>query len=118
LTAAQRSEILRLAARHGARDVRVFGSFARDEAGPSSDLDLLVAFEADRTKGRCGDRRRPHLVAPAPNPGRSTSVVIKDPRVYLAHILESPAVQELLPKPEQLERELAGDEPPETGSKG
>lgn len=32
-------------ARHGARSLRLFGSFARDEAGPESDVDLLVDFE-------------------------------------------------------------------------
>lgn len=39
---AHREEILRIAARHGATNVRVFGSVARGTAGPESDLDLLV----------------------------------------------------------------------------
>lgn len=39
----KRDEILRLAARHGARDVRVFGSVARGEATDTSDIDLLVS---------------------------------------------------------------------------
>jgi hypothetical protein len=34
--------------RHGVARVRVFGSAARGEAGPGSDLDLLVAFEPGR----------------------------------------------------------------------
>ena len=38
----RRDEILRIAARHGARNVRLFGSVARGEAGPQSDIDLLV----------------------------------------------------------------------------
>jgi predicted nucleotidyltransferase len=38
----RREEILQLAAKHGARRVRVFGSVARGEAGPDSDVDLLV----------------------------------------------------------------------------
>jgi predicted nucleotidyltransferase len=42
LIRAKREDILRLAARHGATNVRVFGSVARGEAGPDSDLDLLV----------------------------------------------------------------------------
>jgi len=42
LIRARREDILRLAARHGATNVRVFGSVARGEAGPQSDLDLLV----------------------------------------------------------------------------
>jgi len=37
-----RDEILRIAARHGASNVRVFGSVARGTAGPKSDLDLLI----------------------------------------------------------------------------
>jgi len=39
----KREKILRLAAKHGARDVRVFGSVARGEAGPDSDVDFLVS---------------------------------------------------------------------------
>ena len=42
LLRAKRDEILRIAERHGAGDVRVFGSVARGEAGPQSDIDLLV----------------------------------------------------------------------------
>ncbi|HLG97550.1 MAG TPA: nucleotidyltransferase family protein [Bryobacteraceae bacterium] len=37
-----RDQILRIAAKHGARNVRVFGSVARGEDRPDSDLDLLV----------------------------------------------------------------------------
>ncbi|WP_294085025.1 nucleotidyltransferase family protein [Sphaerobacter sp.] len=46
---ARRAEILRIAARHGAYDVRVFGSVARGEAGPDSDIDFLVKFEPGRS---------------------------------------------------------------------
>jgi predicted nucleotidyltransferase len=42
LLASNREEILRICAKHGARDVRIFGSFARGEAGPESDVDFLV----------------------------------------------------------------------------
>ena len=38
----RREEILRIAERHGATNVRVLGSVARGTAGPDSDLDLLV----------------------------------------------------------------------------
>ncbi len=38
----RRAEILRLAEKHGARNVRVFGSMARGEATSESDVDLLV----------------------------------------------------------------------------
>jgi len=45
----KREEILAVAARHGARRVRVFGSVVRDEETPESDLDLLVEFEPGRS---------------------------------------------------------------------
>lgn len=41
---AMRNDILALAARHRAFNVRVFGSVARGEATPESDVDLLVSF--------------------------------------------------------------------------
>lgn len=45
----KREEILQLATRHGARNLRVFGSVARGEAGPESDVDFLVELEPGRT---------------------------------------------------------------------
>ncbi|MEE8434917.1 MAG: nucleotidyltransferase family protein [bacterium] len=44
-----RTEILRLGERHGACNIRVFGSIARNEEGSESDLDLLVDMEKDRS---------------------------------------------------------------------
>ncbi len=38
----KRGDIQRIAAKHGAYNVRVFGSFARREAKEKSDVDLLV----------------------------------------------------------------------------
>ncbi len=49
LLKAKREEILRIAAKHGARNVRVFGSAARGEAGPASDVDFLVEMEEGRS---------------------------------------------------------------------
>ena len=46
---ARREDILRLAAQYGARNVRVFGSVARGEAGSGSDVDFVVAFDPDRS---------------------------------------------------------------------
>jgi predicted nucleotidyltransferase len=43
------SDILRVAHSHGARSVRVFGSRARGDAQPGSDLDLLIALEPGRS---------------------------------------------------------------------
>jgi len=43
----KRQEILRLAEKRGAFNVRVFGSVTRGEATPESDIDFLVDFEPD-----------------------------------------------------------------------
>lgn len=40
----KRDHILQLAARYGASNVRVFGSVARHEAHPDSDIDFLMQF--------------------------------------------------------------------------
>lgn len=45
----KRDEILRAAAKRGAYNVRVFGSVARGEAGPDSDVDFLVEMEPQRS---------------------------------------------------------------------
>ena len=42
LLRARRADIERIAASHGACNVRVFGSVARGEAGPESDIDFLI----------------------------------------------------------------------------
>ena len=42
LLRARKDEINRIAAVHGARNLRVFGSVVRGEEGPDSDLDLLI----------------------------------------------------------------------------
>jgi predicted nucleotidyltransferase len=45
----KRADILRLAAQHGAYNVRIFGSVARGDAGPDSDVDVLVDLELGRS---------------------------------------------------------------------
>jgi hypothetical protein len=49
LRAAHRARIIDLAARRGARNVRVFGSVARGGSTATSDIDLLVDFEPGRS---------------------------------------------------------------------
>jgi uncharacterized protein len=45
----KRPEILKIAARHGAYNVRIFGSVARGEADEDSDVDVLVELEPNRS---------------------------------------------------------------------
>jgi len=45
----KRAEILRILSVHGARNPRIFGSVARGQAQPSSDIDVLVDMEPGRT---------------------------------------------------------------------
>jgi predicted nucleotidyltransferase len=45
----RRPDILRIAERHGAHNVRLFGSIARGEADDASDVDLLVDLEPGRS---------------------------------------------------------------------
>lgn len=40
---------MRIAAKHGARNIRVFGSMARGEANEQSDIDFLVEMERGRS---------------------------------------------------------------------
>ncbi|MBI1292241.1 nucleotidyltransferase [bacterium] len=49
LVTINQQQVLRTAARYGAVSVRVFGSRARGDARPGSDLDLLVEFEKGRS---------------------------------------------------------------------
>lgn len=43
----KREEIMEIAAKHGAFNVRVFGSVARNEASSKSDIDLLVDYSVE-----------------------------------------------------------------------
>ncbi len=45
----KREEILAIAARRGASNVRIFGSVARGEERKNSDIDFLVEMEANRS---------------------------------------------------------------------
>ncbi len=45
----KRQEILQIAAKHGAYNVRIFGSVARGEADEKSDVDILVELEPERS---------------------------------------------------------------------
>jgi len=45
----RKEEILAIARKNGAYDVRIFGSVARGEAQPDSDVDFLVKLEDGRS---------------------------------------------------------------------
>ena len=49
LAQSKRETILQIAARRGARNVRLFGSVVRGEAGLDSDVDFLVDLEPGRS---------------------------------------------------------------------
>lgn len=49
LLQSKREKILQIAARHGARKVRVFGSVARGTARRGSDIDFLVEMDEGRS---------------------------------------------------------------------
>jgi predicted nucleotidyltransferase len=45
----QREAILHIASKHGAFNLHIFGSVARQESTPNSDIDLLAELEPQRT---------------------------------------------------------------------
>lgn len=45
----KRQEILTIAQRRGAKNIRIFGSVSRNEARPDSDIDLLIDLEPERS---------------------------------------------------------------------
>lgn len=45
----KRKEILKIAEKRGARNVRIFGSVARGDCGPESDVDFLVELDKGTT---------------------------------------------------------------------
>jgi hypothetical protein len=46
---ALREQILQIASRHGASNLRIFGSVARGDADPKSDVDFLINLEPGRS---------------------------------------------------------------------
>ena len=47
LIKAKREQIIAIAAKHGANNLRIFGSVARGEADEKSDLDLLIDYSSE-----------------------------------------------------------------------
>ncbi|OGR98388.1 MAG: DNA polymerase subunit beta [Elusimicrobia bacterium RIFCSPLOWO2_12_FULL_39_28] len=44
-----RNEILKIAAHHGAKNLRIFGSVVRGDAKPTSDIDFLVEVDKNHS---------------------------------------------------------------------
>ena len=97
-----REEMLEIAARHGAGNVALFGSAARGELGPDSDVDLLIDIaENIALVPRWARRRVPATAGPtravghssihkSPDRRRGTArqrTPLKSDRAYLEHIL-------------------------------
>lgn len=95
LLAEKRKEILAIAAQHGARNVRVFRSAAREGAGEGSHIDFLLSTKAETSPwfpaglvqeleallgrdSRGGDRAEPVLADPRAYPARSKAAVRLD----------------------------------------
>ncbi len=57
----KREDILRIATKRGASNVRVFGSVARGEAYSKSDIDLLVDLEPGRSLFDLGGLPQPFV---------------------------------------------------------
>ena len=45
----KREDIIRLSGKHGAKNIRIFGSVARGEERLDSDIDILVELDKDRS---------------------------------------------------------------------
>lgn len=85
-----RDEILRIAARHGAGNVRVFGSVARGDDTSESDVDLLIDVTGDTSPWFPGS-----LVADLEQLlGRRVQVVI---RRSLSHLIRDAVLSEAVP---------------------
>lgn len=86
----RRREILDIARRRGARDVRVFGSVARGDDAEDSDVDLLVDLDSDvGLVALAGLRRELEALL-----GTSVDVVPAD---ALKPALRPSAIQEAIP---------------------
>jgi predicted nucleotidyltransferase len=85
-----RDEILRLAARHGAGNVGIFGSVARGEETPESDVDFLIDVTGETTPWFPGS-----LAADLEQLlGRRVQIVI---RRSLSHLIRDEVLREALP---------------------
>lgn len=85
-----RDEILRLAEHHGAGNVRLFGSVARGEDTPESDVDLLIDVTGETTPWFPGGL----VVDLEELLGRRVQIVI---RRSLSHLIRDTVLREAVP---------------------
>ncbi len=78
----KRDEILRIAAKYGVRNVRVFGSVARGDIGGQSDLDLVFIVD---TQERFPERCRRFYEALEPKVGMDILVYTPDEFEAMRH---------------------------------
>ena len=111
----KRDAIVRLGERHGASNIRVFGSVARGDNREESDIDFLVDFEKgrslfdlirpqagppgtpERDRG-CGDAQQPALFAAARHGGSATLVTPCKLQIQESDLFAHPR---LLPAPDE-----------------
>jgi hypothetical protein len=108
LLKSKRDEILEIAARHGATNVRIFGSASRGEAGEESDVDLLVDVGPGRTpllsggtpgrsggavglQGRRGKRTRDQAAYQRASP-LGGGAAVRDKKEQLKDVIEAIAI--------------------------
>jgi predicted nucleotidyltransferase len=86
----KRDEIYNVAARHGARNIRIFGSAVHGELRTDSDIDFLVDLDSDRSLFDLGEL----LVELQELLGRKVDVVTEDSIYWL---LKRRILKEALP---------------------
>ena len=79
LLSLRRQDILGIASKFGARNIRVFGSVARGDARDDSDIDLLVDFEPNRSLSDMGGL----MVELRDLLGRNVDIVTEDSLYWL-----------------------------------
>lgn len=102
-----RAHLARLCEKWGIVELAAFGSIWRSDFGPESDLDLLVAWDAGRSKprlfdllalrdelagffGRSVDLLERHVVESDENPYRRASILSTARAIYVAELDPSP----------------------------
>jgi predicted nucleotidyltransferase len=84
----RRDTVLQIAARHGASNLRLFGSVARGEERPDSDVDLMIDLDAERG---FGDYLGPAEELEAPPHRRVDLLLARGLSPFFRHYIEADA---------------------------